>query len=101
MVGPRIFDEVVQDYLPMLESNGIAVRRLDMHEDAGMQRCMFLISSGCVISRAAFAKIGPFDEKLFIDHVDIEYCFRARANDVPLYATPADAVASDRGSAPS
>jgi rhamnosyltransferase len=42
-----------------------------------------------VISRAAFAKLGPFDEKLFIDHVDIEYCFRARASNVPLYATPA------------
>ncbi|HMG49891.1 MAG TPA: hypothetical protein VK597_04795, partial [Inquilinus sp.] len=68
MVGPRIFDEVVQEYLPVLENNGIVVRRLDMHDDAGMQRCVFLISSGCVISRAAFAKLGPFDEKLFIDH---------------------------------
>ncbi|MDR6290453.1 rhamnosyltransferase [Inquilinus ginsengisoli] len=89
MLGPRIFDEVVQEYLPVLESKGIAVRRLDMREDAGMQHCIFLISSGSVISRAAFAKLGPFDEKLFIDHVDIEYCFRARASNVPLYATPA------------
>ncbi|HEY9344196.1 MAG TPA: glycosyltransferase family 2 protein [Inquilinus sp.] len=88
LVGPRIFEEAVQEYLPVLESNGIAVRQLDMHEDAGMQRCAFLISSGCVISRAAFAKLGPFDEKLFIDHVDIEYCLRARERNVPLYATP-------------
>lgn len=89
MVGPRIFDETVQEYLPVLETNGLSVRQIEMHEDAGMQRCALLISSGCVISRAAFAKLGPFDETLFIDHVDTEYCFRARARDVPLYVTPA------------
>ena len=89
MVGPRIFDEVVQAYLPVLETNGITVRQIDMREDAGIQRCALLISSGCVISRAAFAQLGPFDERLFIDHVDTEYCFRARAGDVSLYVTPA------------
>lgn len=89
MVGPRIFDETVQAYLPVIESNGLSVRQIDMHEDAGMQRCATLISSGCVISRTAFAKLGPFDETLFIDHVDTEYCFRALARDVPLYVTPA------------
>lgn len=89
LVGPRIFEEAIQDYVPVLETNGIAVRQLDMHEDAGMQRCATLISSGCVISRAAFAKIGSFDEKLFIDCVDTEYCFRARACGVPVYVTPA------------
>jgi rhamnosyltransferase len=89
LVGPRIFEEAIQDYVPVLETNGITVRQLDMHEDGGMQRCATLISSGCVISRAAFAKIGSFDEKLFIDCVDTEYCFRARACGVPVYVTPA------------
>ncbi|MGF6226326.1 rhamnosyltransferase [Inquilinus ginsengisoli] len=89
LVGPRIFEEAIQDYVPVLETNGITVRQLDMHEDAGMQRCATLISSGCVISRAAFARIGSFDEKLFIDCVDTEYCFRARACGVPVYVTPA------------
>ncbi|MGO4124741.1 glycosyltransferase family 2 protein [Inquilinus sp. YAF38] len=89
LVGPRIFEEALQDYVPVLETNGITVRQLDMREDAGMQRCATLISSGCVISRAAFAKIGSFDEKLFIDCVDTEYCFRARDRGVPVYVTPA------------
>ncbi|WP_342240592.1 glycosyltransferase family 2 protein [Inquilinus sp. OTU3971] len=89
MVGPRIFEEAIQEYVPVLETNGIAVRQLDVREDTGMQRCATLISSGCVISRAAFAKIGSFDEKLFIDCVDTEYCFRARACGVPVYVTPA------------
>lgn len=89
LVGPRIFEEAIQEYVPVLETNGITVRQLGIHEDAGMQRCATLISSGCVISRAAFAKLGPLDEKLFIDCVDTEYCFRARACNIPVYVTPA------------
>jgi hypothetical protein len=32
----------------------------------------FLISSGSLISLAALADIGPFDESLFIEHVGTE-----------------------------
>ncbi|MET5116689.1 glycosyltransferase family 2 protein, partial [Burkholderia pseudomallei] len=52
------------------------------------QRCAFLISSGSVISRGANARLGRFDEALFIDHVDTEYCLRAQAHNVPLYVEP-------------
>lgn len=89
LVGPRIFEEAIQEYVPVLETNGVTIRQLDIHEAAGMQRCATLISSGCVISRAAFAKLGPLDETLFIDCVDTEYCFRARVGDIPVYITPA------------
>jgi len=89
LVGPRIFEEAIQDYVPVLETNGFTVRQLDIHEAAGLQRCATLISSGCVISRAAFARLGPLDESFFIDCVDTEYCFRARTSDVPVYVTPA------------
>lgn len=36
------------------------------------------ISSGTVISLIDFEKIGFFDEDLFIDYVDFEWCWRAR-----------------------
>ena len=39
----------------------------------------FLISSGSLIPMAALDAIGPMDEALFIDHVDTEWCLRARA----------------------
>ena len=38
-----------------------------------------VITSGSLIPLAAHAAIGPFREEFFIDHVDREYCFRARA----------------------
>ena len=88
MAGPRIFDENAQRFLPELASNGITLRRLRVEAGAAMQRCAFLISSGCVLSRDAYETLGPFDESLFIDHVDTEYCFRALARNVPLYVVP-------------
>jgi len=37
-----------------------------------------LITSGSILNLALFLKIGPFDEALFIDKVDHEYCLRAQ-----------------------
>lgn len=37
-----------------------------------------LITSGSIINLKLFLKTGPFDEALFIDRVDQEYCLRAR-----------------------
>lgn len=39
----------------------------------------FLISSGTVISLREIELIGPFDETFFIEHVDTDWCLRARA----------------------
>ncbi|MBI0330204.1 glycosyltransferase family 2 protein [Burkholderia plantarii] len=98
LAGPRIFDENEQRYLPELTSNGVTVRRLSITPDAPALRCAFLISSGSVISREAFACLGRFDETLFIDHVDTEYCFRALARGVPVYVVPSLVLAHRIGS---
>ena len=45
----------------------------------------FLISSGSLISLDALANIGPFDEALFIEHVDTDWALRARAQGYRLY----------------
>ncbi len=38
-----------------------------------------IIASGSLIPLPAYDAIGPFDERLFIDFIDTEWCFRARA----------------------
>lgn len=38
---------------------------------------MHLITSGSVVNLSANKTIGPFDENLFIDEVDFEYCLRS------------------------
>lgn len=45
------------------------------------------ISSGGLIPKHAYKKIGGNDERLFIDLVDIEYCWRLQANDLGVYVT--------------
>lgn len=45
------------------------------------------ISSGGLIPKHAYSKIGGNDERLFIDLVDIEYCWRLQANGLGVYVT--------------
>lgn len=40
-------------------------------------RCDFLISSGCLIPLAVLDAVGGMDAALFIDNVDLDWCFRA------------------------
>jgi rhamnosyltransferase len=47
--------------------------------------CDFLISSGTLIALEAFDAIGPFEDGLFIDSVDREWCFRALSRGFALY----------------
>lgn len=53
------------------------------HEAAWSAHCAAeeveqLITSGSLLNLSVFEKTGPFDEALFIDRVDQEYCLRAR-----------------------
>jgi rhamnosyltransferase len=49
----------------------------------------FLVASGCLIDVKAWQSIGPMREDLFIDHVDLEWCLRARRAGWSLAVVPA------------
>jgi rhamnosyltransferase len=51
----------------------------------------FLISSGSLIGLDALLELGPFDDKLFIEHVDTEWALRAKSKGFALYGV-ADAL---------
>lgn len=40
--------------------------------------CDFLITSGSLLPMAALQRVGGMDERLFIDNLDMDWCFRAR-----------------------
>jgi rhamnosyltransferase len=46
-----------------------------------------LITSGMLVPAGVFPRVGLMREDLFIDHVDIEWCHRARASGYRLYGT--------------
>lgn len=47
---------------------------------SGLREIAFLISSGSLVDLEALREIGPFREDFFIDGIDIEWGFRARAH---------------------
>lgn len=49
----------------------------------------FIISSGTLLSLPALKAIGYMKDEYFIDNIDLEWCFRARANGYSLYGTDA------------
>jgi rhamnosyltransferase len=54
--------------------------------------CDFLISSGALIPLAVLDDVGGLDDGLFIDNVDLEWSFRARARGYSLYGVCAAAM---------
>ena len=52
-------------------------RLVSKKEGFSYKQVTHLITSGSLVNLRAFKVIGDFDEKLFIDHVDHEYCFRS------------------------
>ena len=85
-VGPRIVDSRDKHDYPFIRIGWIRNQHMRC-TDHGEKiiDCDFLISSGCLIAMSAFDKIGGFDEALFIDSVDLEWCFRARSAQFSLY----------------
>jgi len=85
-VGPRFRDEHGRHDAPFVRIRFPFNRKLHCGEDCdGHLRCDFLISSGTLIPLDALDTIGGMDESLFIDNVDMDWCFRARAEGFALY----------------
>ena len=83
-VGPRFHDAREDRYAPFVRIGFPLNRKMYDSGKEGLVACDFLISSGSLISLAALIDIGPMDENLFIDNVDLEWCFRASAKGYAL-----------------
>ena len=85
-VGPRVQDSRdPQDY-PFIQLGWTHNRHVRWSGAPGeVINCDFLISSGSLVPIDAIAAVGEFDEGLFIDSVDLEWCCRARSRGLALY----------------
>jgi rhamnosyltransferase len=85
-VGPRIVDSRDANDYPFIRMGWLKNQHLHCVEGAdSLIECDFLISSGSLIPVDIFPNVGVFDEELFIDSVDLEWCCRARARHFSLY----------------
>ena len=64
---------------------GLRPIRESCRSEKGAIETDFLLSSGTLIPVTSFSRIGLFEDDLFIDLVDTEWCFRARSRGYRLY----------------
>ena len=54
-------------------------KRRSIPKEGELLEVPFVLASGCLIPKEALLDVGPMNESLFIDHVDLAWCLRALA----------------------
>ena len=78
-VGPRTFFPGSSEVSEFNRLGWRRMRRIPCPEPTSIVECDGLISSGMLVRMEVLDVIGGMEEGLFIDCVDTEWCFRARA----------------------
>ncbi|MBD5290052.1 MAG: glycosyltransferase [Bacteroides sp.] len=76
-------------YAPQIKSKNVVLR---------VNSTSNVITSGSIVSISAFKKVGGFNEKLFIDEVDNEFCYRLRRNNYKIKLFPSSYLVQIFGS---
>jgi rhamnosyltransferase len=84
-VGPRFLDPREGVDAPFVQIRFPVNRQLHCGGNCNQVACDFLITSGSLIPLRALDEIGGMDESLFIDNVDLEWCFRATSKGHALF----------------
>jgi rhamnosyltransferase len=90
LLGPKIHEVKLNKFMPALQPGKYLPKSVPITDrTSGLLPTMGVISSGSMISAAAYLKIGPFREDYFIEYLDGEYSMRARRAGVPIYLNTA------------
>lgn len=84
-VGTRFHDPREGVDAPFVRIRFPVNRQLHCSGDCDEVPCDFLITSGSLIPLEVLDRVGSMDEGLFIDNVDLEWCFRAMAKGYALF----------------
>lgn len=85
-VGPSLLDRRNGTTRPFVNIRWCGVtRKICQQSGKAMLETDFLIASGMLAPLTSFAEVGLLEDGLFIDNVDLEWCFRARAKGFKLY----------------
>ncbi|HEX5354484.1 MAG TPA: glycosyltransferase family 2 protein [Rhodanobacteraceae bacterium] len=84
-VGPCFRDSREASDAPFVRIRFPFNRKIRCNGACETIRCDLLISSGCLIPLAVIDEVGGMDAALFIDNVDLDWCFRATAAGYELH----------------
>jgi rhamnosyltransferase len=85
-VGPLTYDPVSQLDCPVTKYRGPFISRYQLSEKE-VTSTSFIIASGSLIRTKVLKDVGLFDERFFIDYIDIEWCYRAQARGYQVFVT--------------
>jgi rhamnosyltransferase len=77
--GPRFVEEKSGAESKFIRYGTLGSVRLDCANEGAVLETDMLIASGCLIPADVLRDVGLMDDALFIDHVDTDWCMRARA----------------------
>jgi len=84
-VGTRFLDPREGVDSPFVRIRFPVNRQLHCNGACDEVACDFLITSGSLIPLEVLDEVGGMDERLFIDNVDLEWCFRATSKGYALF----------------
>ncbi|MBN3763249.1 glycosyltransferase family 2 protein [Burkholderia sp. Ac-20365] len=99
VIGPAYEDARLGGVAPFVRFGYLRLRRVAPVGTRPIE-IDFLITSGSCINLAAWQEIGPMDDGLFIDFVDLEWCVRARARGYAVLGAPALRLVHELGGEP-
>ncbi|KFG69884.1 glycosyltransferase family 2 protein [Microvirga sp. BSC39] len=97
-IGPAYYELNSQRQTRAYRAHGLRLSRVPLEREKQPVVSDFVIASGSLISLTVLEKVGGFKEDLFIDLVDVEWCFRARAAGYKSFLSPTAAVDHRLGS---
>lgn len=92
-IGPIYSDADLGEVYPVAKFKssskytGFSLQRVYLDDANVFSEVYLLIASGCLISMKVLDDVGLMDEELFIDNVDLEWCYRARSKGYQTFAT--------------
>ncbi len=87
-VGPLLVDADDGTEWPYLSAAWFHTREETRPDINGVCRTDMLYSSGSLVRLAHFSTVGYFMESLFVDHVDLEWCYRASRYGLHCFGIP-------------
>lgn len=92
-IGPTFSDAdsgynyPVSKFVSSTKYTGFKLERVYLDDSNTFSEVYFLIASGCLIRLNVLDDVGVMDQDLFIDNVDLEWCYRARNIGYKVFAT--------------
>ncbi|CAM3247469.1 Rhamnosyltransferase [Burkholderia ubonensis] len=87
LIGPAYFDARFGAVTPFVQFLPFRLRRIPPYGTSPVE-VDFLISSGSCLNLKFWRDIGPMEDDLFIDFVDVEWCLRAKRKGFRIVGLP-------------